>query len=138
MAALSPGVQHKSNKSGYGFRDKGKAQDNKVPPSKGQGLSKKGLKWAGAAAAGLLGGTGTGYKMGFLGRPKHGSRNHYDHKTASYEENQRLYYKEGQEFQNQSRWGAFAKAAAPAPTTSIFVMIGYVVSFFITAWIIHI
>ncbi|KAK2819105.1 hypothetical protein Q5P01_024666 [Channa striata] len=138
MAALCPGVQYASSKRGYGFRGRGKGHDNKAPSSQGQGLPKQGLKWAGAAAAGVLGGTGTGYKLGFLGRPKHGSKNHHDHKTASYEENQRLYYKENQGFQNQSLRRAFVKAAAPAPTTSILLKFGHVVSFFIVAWINHI
>lgn len=135
MAALCPGAQYASSKRGYGFRGRGKGDGDKAPPSQSQGLSKQGLKWAGAAAAGVLGGTGTGYGLGFLGRPKHGSRNHYHHKTASYEEDQRRYYNDSQGNHNRSLWRAFVKAAAPAPTSNIFLTFGQAVSFLIAAWI---
>lgn len=134
MAALCPGVQYASSKNGFGFRGRGKGGGNKAPPSQSQGLSKQGLKWAGTAAAGVLGGTGTGYGLGFLGRPKHGSRNH-DHKIASSEEDQRHYYNEDQGKRNQSLWRAFVKAAAPAPTSNIFLTFGHLVYFLMAAWI---
>uniref|UniRef100_A0A8D0A6Y9 Shadow of prion protein 2 n=1 Tax=Sander lucioperca TaxID=283035 RepID=A0A8D0A6Y9_SANLU len=85
MAALCPGAYSKR-----GFKGRGKSDGDKAPPSQSRGLPKQGLKWAGAAvAAGMLGGTGTGYGLGFFGRPKHGSGNHHGHKTASSEQDQR-------------------------------------------------
>lgn len=135
MAALCPGAQYAYSKRVGGFKGRGKGDGNKAPPSESRGLSKQGLKWAGAAAAGVLGGTGTGYGLGFLGRPKHGSGSHYSHKTSSSEQDQRLYYNERQGFRNQSLWRAFVNAAAPAPMTNIFLTLGHVVSFLIVAWI---
>lgn len=135
MAALCPGAQYAYSKRGGGSKGRGKGDGDKSSPSQSRGLSKQGLKWAGAAAAGMLGGTGTGYGLGFLGRPKHGSGNHHGHKTSSSEQDQRLYYNEGQRFHNQSLWRAFVNAAAPAPMTNIFLTLGHVVSFLIAAWI---
>ncbi|XP_042252204.1 shadow of prion protein 2 [Thunnus maccoyii] len=141
MVALCPGAQYTYGKRGGFFRG-GKKGDSKqgkegkeAPPSQSRGFSKHGLKWAGAAAAGVLGGSGTGYGLGLLGRPKHGSKNHHGHKTTSSEEDQRLYYQENQRYHNQSRWRAFVKAAAPAPTSNIFLTLGHVVPFLIAAWI---
>lgn len=131
MAALCPGVQYAYSKRGGSFRGRGKSDSSKAPPSQGRGLSKHSLKWAGAAA-GMLGGTGTGYGLGFLGRTKQGSGGHYGHKT---EQEQRFYYNERQGFRNQSLWRAFVNAAAPAPVTNIFLTLGHVVSFLIAAWI---
>ncbi|XP_035524204.1 shadow of prion protein 2 [Morone saxatilis] len=133
VAALCPGAQYAYSKRG--FRGKGKGDGSKESPSKSQGLSKQGLKWAGAAAAGVLGGTGTGYGLGFLGRSKHGSGSHHGHKTASSEQDRGLYYNERQGFRNQSLWRAFVNAAAPAPMTNIFLTLGHVVSFLIAVWI---
>uniref|UniRef100_A0A3Q2Z986 Shadow of prion protein n=1 Tax=Hippocampus comes TaxID=109280 RepID=A0A3Q2Z986_HIPCM len=108
VVALCPGAQYTYSKRGGGTHKSGKS--NKVPASKGHGLPKPGLKWAGAAAAGMLGGTGTGYGLGFLGRPKYGSRGHAGQKTES----SGRHDSHGQTFRNQSRWRAFLKAAAPA------------------------
>lgn len=135
MAALCPGAQYAYAKRGGIFKGRGKGDGDKGPPSQNRGLSKQGLKWAGAAAAGMLGGTGTGYGLGFLGKQKHRSGGHHSHKTSSHEQEQRLYYNERQEFRNQSQWRAFVKAAAPAPLTNIFLTLGHVVSFLIAVWI---
>uniref|UniRef100_A0A3Q2DTR8 Shadow of prion protein 2 n=1 Tax=Cyprinodon variegatus TaxID=28743 RepID=A0A3Q2DTR8_CYPVA len=75
-AALCPGSL---SKRGGGFKGHGKGDGSKASSS--QSLPKKGLKWAGAAGAGMLGGTGTGYGLGFIGRPKHATGNHHNHKT---------------------------------------------------------
>lgn len=131
MAALCPGVYSKRGSS----KNKGKGDGSKAPPSQGRDLSKQGLKWAGAAAAGILGGTGTGYGLGLFGKPKHGSGKHHSHKTSSSEQDQQLYPREGQNLQKQDLWRAFVKAAAPAPTANIFLTLGHVVSFLIAAWI---
>lgn len=140
-AALCPAAHCKRGGifKGKGKGDKGDKGD-KEPPSQGRGgLSKQGLKWAGAAAAGILGGTGTGYGLGLFGKPKHGSGKHHHHhhsaKSSSSEQDQRLYHDEGQRSNNQSLWRVFVKAAAPAPTTNIFLTLGHVVSFLIAAWI---
>lgn len=132
MAALCPGVQYAHSKRGGSVKARGKDDGNKAPPSQSRGRSKQGLKWAGAAAAGIMGGTGTGYGLGFLGKPKHGSGGHQGHKP---EQDKRLYYQERQRFRNQSLWRAFVKAAAPAPVSNIFLTLGHVVSFLIAAWI---
>lgn len=134
MAVLCPGAQYAYSKPG-GFKGRGKGDGNKAPTSQSRGLSKQGLKWAGAAAAGVLGGTGTGYGLGFLGKSKHGSGSHHGHKSASSEQDQRLSHNERQGFRNQSLWRAFVKAAAPAPGTNIFLTLGHVVSFLIAVWI---
>ncbi|GLD55273.1 shadow of prion protein 2 [Lates japonicus] len=134
MAALCPGAQYAYSKRGGVFKGRGKG-GAKEPPSQSGGLPKQGLKWAGAAAAGVLGGTGTGYGLGFLGRPKHGSGHHHSHKTATSEQDQRLYYSDGRGYRNQSLWRAFVNTAAPAPTTNVFLAFGHVVSFLIAAWI---
>lgn len=134
MAALCPGAQYAYGKRGSS-KGRGKGDGNKGPPSQSRGLPKQGLKWAGAAAAGVLGGTGTGYGLGFLGRPKHGSGGHRGHKTAPSEQDQQLYHNERQGFRNQSLWRAFVSAAAPAPMTNVFLTIGHVVSFLVAAWI---
>ncbi|KAK5852136.1 hypothetical protein PBY51_023632 [Eleginops maclovinus] len=131
IAALCPGVYSKR-----GFKGRGKGDDEKAPSSPGKGLSKQGLKWAGAAAAaGMLGGTGTGYGLGFFGKGKHSSGKHHGHKTSSSEQDQRLHHNESQRYNNHSLWRAFVKAAAPAPTTNIGLTLGNVLSFLIAFWI---
>ncbi|KAM3599155.1 uncharacterized protein V6R79_000982 [Siganus canaliculatus] len=135
MAALCPGAQYVYSKRGGSSKGRGKGEGNKQAPSQNRGLSKQGLKWAGAAAAGILGGTGTGYGLGFLGRSKHGSGGHYSHHKTSSSEDRHHYYNERQGFHNQSLWRAFVNAAAPAPITNIFLTLGHVVSFLIAAWI---
>ncbi|XP_057675946.1 shadow of prion protein 2 [Corythoichthys intestinalis] len=115
IVALCPGAQYTHSK-----RAQKGGKSNKTPASKGPGLPKQGLKWAGAA--GMLGGTGTGYGLGFLGRAKHGSRGHAGHKTASTENH-------GQTFYNQSRWRAFLKAAAPAHMSNLFFTMRHALTF---------
>lgn len=132
MAALCPGTRYASCKRGFGFRGRGKGDGNKAPPSQSQGLTKQGLKWAGAAAAGALG--GTGYGLGLLGRPKHGSRNHFD-KAASSDNDQWRYYNDSQGNPHRSVWRGSVTAAGPAsPTSSIFTF-GHVVCFAIATWV---
>ncbi|KAF7665361.1 hypothetical protein LDENG_00145150 [Lucifuga dentata] len=136
MAALCPGAQYAYSKRGGLFRGRGKADGlgNKAPPFQSRSFSKQGLKWAGAAAAaGVLGGSGTGYGLGFFNRPKYGSAKIYGHETASSEKNPPLYYHEGQRFHNQSHQSALS--AATAHRSNIFLTLGHVVSFFITAWL---
>ncbi|XP_035805568.1 shadow of prion protein 2 [Amphiprion ocellaris] len=132
VAALCPGAQYAYSKRGGVFRGRGKGDGNKESPSQSKGLSKQGLKWAGAAAAGMLGGTGTGYGLGFLGKPKHGSGSHYSRKT---EQDQQVYYQESQRYHNQSLWRSFVNGAAPAPVANVFLTLGFVMSFLTAAWI---
>lgn len=131
IAALCPGAPYAYSKRAGSFR--GRGTGNKAPPSQNRGLSKQGVKWAGAAAAGMLGGTGTGYGLGFLGKPKHGSGNNYGHKAVASEQDRQLYYQ--QRCCNQSLWRAFVKGAAPAPATHLFLRLGHVVPFLTAAWI---
>lgn len=125
-AALCPGSL---SKRGGGFKGHGKGDGSKASSS--QGLPKKGLKWAGAAGAGMLGGTGTGYGLGFIGRPKHATGNHHNHKT----EHQQPNYQENQRYNNRSIWRAFVRGSAPAMERSFFLTIGHVVPFLTAAWI---
>ncbi|XP_034458975.1 shadow of prion protein 2 [Hippoglossus hippoglossus] len=132
MAALCP--QLADGKRGGIFKGRGKGDGNKPPSSKSQGLSKQGLKLAGAAAAaGILGGTGTGYGLGFLGKPKHHGGRH-GHKSSS-EKDQRPHRDEGRGRQNQSLWRALVNTATPAHPTNIFLTVGQVASFLVAAWI---
>lgn len=135
IVALCPGAQYTYSKRGSVFKVGKKGDGNKGPPSQSRGFSKQGLKWAGAAAAGVLGGTGTGYGLGFLGKPKHGSRHHYGQKTSHSEKDEKIYYHEGRGSRNQSRWRAFVNTAAPAPMSNIFLTLGHVVPFLIAVWI---
>ncbi|XP_047425485.1 shadow of prion protein 2 [Mugil cephalus] len=135
MTALCPGAQYAYSKRGGFFKGRGKGDDKKVSPSQSGGLSKQGLKWAGAAAAaGMLGGTGTGLGLGFLGKPKHGSKSQHGHKksSSSSEQERQVYYQEGQQNHNQSPWRSFVSGAAP---TNMFLTVGRVVPFLTAAWI---
>lgn len=84
-------------------------------------MSKPGLKRVGAAAAGILG--GTGYGMGLLGKGKHGS----GHKKTS--SDQQMYYGDGQRFGNRSQ----RNAAAPT-SNECAVIFGCVVPFLTATW----
>lgn len=128
VAALCPAF----SKRGGSFRGHGKGDGDKASPSQSRGLSKKGLKWAGAAAAGMLGGTGTGYGLGFLGRPKHGTRNHRNHKT---EQHQQPYYQETQKHNNQSLWRVIVSGSPPDPGRNLFLPLGHLVPFLTATWI---
>uniref|UniRef100_A0A9J8BK03 Shadow of prion protein 2 n=2 Tax=Cyprinus carpio TaxID=7962 RepID=A0A9J8BK03_CYPCA len=79
---------------GFGGRSKGVGVPFKAPPSQSKG--RQGVKLAGAAAAGALGGAAIGYGLGSLGRPRYG----YGHDGSS-EENRR-YYPDGQGYYNRS------------------------------------
>uniref|UniRef100_A0A665VNM9 Shadow of prion protein 2 n=1 Tax=Echeneis naucrates TaxID=173247 RepID=A0A665VNM9_ECHNA len=133
MAALFPGAQYVYSKRGGGFKGRGKGDGSKSSSSQSGGLSKQGLRWAGAAA-GVLGGTGTGYGLGLFGRPKHGSGNHYGHMTYS-EQDQRLYFSERQGHHNQSLWRALVSTATPVPATNILLTLGHVSHYFVTCFI---
>ncbi|XP_061658017.1 shadow of prion protein 2 [Syngnathoides biaculeatus] len=120
IVALCPGAHYTHSKRGSGAQKGGKS--NKTPTSKGHGLPKQDLKWAGVAAARMLGGTGPG----ILGRPKlGGSRGHAGHNAASAER----YYGQGQTFSNQSRWRAFLKGGAPAHMSNLFLTLGHTLTF---------
>jgi len=129
MAALCSGAEGKRGGLFKG-RGKGDDDDDKAPPAQNRGLSKKGLKWAGAgaAAAGMLGGTGTGLGMKLFGKIKHRSGSHQSHKKASSGQDHRLKH-------NERSPNQFAKSAAAAPTTNVFFTLGHAVFFLIAAWI---
>ncbi|XP_033832277.2 shadow of prion protein 2 [Periophthalmus magnuspinnatus] len=101
-------------KRGALFRGKGKEDGSKEPLQwQSKGLTKQGLRVVGAAAAaGILGGTGTGYGLGFLGKGKNKS----GQKTVS--RNQHMYHREGQTAEDQSQWNA----ASPAINNSVFLL----------------
>ncbi|RVE65747.1 hypothetical protein OJAV_G00119620 [Oryzias javanicus] len=135
LAALCP--QYACGKRGGLFRGKGKGKgdDEKTSSPQGRGLSKQGLKWAGAAAAGMLGGTGTGYGLGLFGKPKPGGGNYNKQKTASSDQGQRPHHQETQKHNNQTFWKAFVRGAAPVPEANMFVTLGHVLPFLTAAWI---
>ncbi|XP_061733181.1 shadow of prion protein 2 [Nerophis ophidion] len=123
------GALHTHSKHGAAAHKDG---SGKTPP--GGRLPKQGLKWAAAAAAatGVLGGTGTGYGLGFLGRPKHNSGGHGGGKRVSSEQR---HHQDRQRFNNQSRWRAFLRAAAPpADINSLWVTLGHTVTLVFSAW----
>uniref|UniRef100_A0A8C5HB61 Uncharacterized protein n=1 Tax=Gouania willdenowi TaxID=441366 RepID=A0A8C5HB61_GOUWI len=130
LAAVCPGP-HYAHSRGV-FKGRGKGDSNKGGSSHGGGLSKQGAKWAGSAAAGMLGGTGTGYGLGFLGRPKHLSKSHYHSHKA---QDQLHHQRETQKVNNHPLWRAFVKGEAPAPMTSVCLTIGHVMPFLTAAWI---
>ena len=127
MAALCSGVHYVPSKRGGTFKARGKSDGPQTAPSQGRGLPKPGLKWAGAAA-GILGGTGTGYGLGFLGRHKHGPGSRHSQRAE-------LAQGQGRGFHNQSAWRAFARAAAPVSTSNVFLTLAHTVSILITVWI---
>uniref|UniRef100_A0A1A7W6S9 Shadow of prion protein 2 n=1 Tax=Iconisemion striatum TaxID=60296 RepID=A0A1A7W6S9_9TELE len=128
LAALCPAA---NSKRGGSSKARGKSDGEKASPSQGRGLSKQGLKWAGAAAAGMLGGTGTGYGLGFFGKSKHKTGKH---KTTSSEQQQQAHDQENQRNPNQSAWSAFVRGAAPAKSSNHFLTLGHVLAFLTAAW----
>lgn len=134
MAALCPGVQYAYSKRGGSAKGRGgKSDESKASPSQSRGLSKQGLKWAGAAAAGMLGGTGTGYGLGFLGKNKHGGGGRHGHGVPQQDQKQHQHERQG--FRNQSLWRVFVRGAAPAPATNVLLTLGHVMCFMVVAWI---
>ncbi|XP_043106689.1 shadow of prion protein 2 [Puntigrus tetrazona] len=69
LASLHPWA-HCKRGGGFGGRSKGAGLPDRAPPSQSKG--RQGLKLAGAAAAGALGGAAIGYGLGSLGRPRYG------------------------------------------------------------------
>ncbi|TRY57716.1 hypothetical protein DNTS_025926 [Danionella cerebrum] len=98
LASLSPCVLCKRGFGGRGKvgTSKGGGLPAKAPPSQSKG-SRNGLKLAGAAAAGAIGGAAIGYGLGSLGRPRYGHG--YGYGYDGYSEEDRRYY-----HQNQSDW----------------------------------
>ncbi|KAK5610484.1 hypothetical protein CRENBAI_004195 [Crenichthys baileyi] len=127
ITALCPGSL---SKRGGGVKGRGKSDGDQASSSQSRGLSKKGLKGAGSAAAGMLG--GKGYRLGFIGKPKHGTGNHHSHKT---EQHQQPAYQETQRYNNQSLWRAFVRGSAPATGRNFLLTLGHGVPFLTTAWI---
>ncbi|XP_042620848.1 uncharacterized protein LOC109076590 [Cyprinus carpio] len=107
---------------GFGGRSKGVGVPFKAPPSQSKG--RQGVKLAGAAAAGALGGAAIGYGLGSLGRPRYG----YGHDGSS-EENRR-YYPDGQGYYNRSDGRYYRNAGSSEHMTNVLVILGTVAHIF--------
>ncbi|XP_062340807.1 sodium- and chloride-dependent GABA transporter 1-like [Osmerus eperlanus] len=112
---------------GFKGRGKGVGLGGKAPPSQSRGSSKQGLKLAGAAAAGALGGAAIGYGLGSLGRPGHGYGRGYGTDSDDY-------YPEGQGFHNQSDWRLYRSASDPAPKSNVVATLGSALLLCLGGW----
>lgn len=124
VAALCPWA-HCKRGGGFGSRGKGVGMGAKAPPPQTKGSSRQGLKLAGAAAAGALGGAAIGYGLGSLGRPRYG----YGHDVSS-EEDRRYYYPDGPGYHNRSDWRYNRNAAGSEHIASILISLGTVTHVF--------
>ncbi|KAI1882555.1 hypothetical protein AGOR_G00251950 [Albula goreensis] len=95
----------------------------------------QGLKLAGAAAAGALGGAALGYGLGSLGRPRYGYGYGYGYDDDSSEEDRRFYYAGGPGYRNQSDWRYYRGASTPGRLPSMPLVLGAVVSVILGNWI---
>ncbi|XP_062409598.1 shadow of prion protein 2 [Sardina pilchardus] len=136
-ATLCPSVQGKRG-GGGGFRGRGKGvgMGSKVPSSQSGGSSKQGLKMAGAAAAGAIGGAAIGYGLGSLGKNRYGHG--YGHGQGhgygnGYGEDRRGYYQEGPGF-NQSSYRYHKGAAAGGPVASVLTVLVPLVPLVLAQW----
>lgn len=132
VATLCPGVQSRRGGGARG-RHRGVGVGARGPPRRSQGSSRQGLKLAGAAAAGALGGAALGYGLGSLGRPRYGYG--YGYGDDSSEEDRRFYYTDGLGYQNRSDWRYYRGAASSGPLPSIPVVLGLVVSVVLGNWV---
>lgn len=126
VTSLCP-LAHCKRGGGFGSRGKGVGLGAKAPSSQTKGSSRQGLKLAGAAAAGALGGAAIGYGLGSLGRPRYG----YD---VSAEENRR-YNPDGSGYHNRSDWRYNRNTAGSKHMTSILISLGTVTHIFLLNWI---
>lgn len=149
-AALCPSTQAKRG-GGFGGRGRGRGWGrgvgvgNKVPSTQNRGSSsKQGLKLAGAAAAGALGGAAVGYGLSSMGQNQHyggygrGYGHGYGHGYDSSEEDQRGYYPEGYGYaNNQSDYRYRRGAAGPGPAGwgALTVLLVALVPLFWVQWV---
>nr|XP_055064675.1 shadow of prion protein 2 [Misgurnus anguillicaudatus] len=119
VATLCPWANCKRG-GGFGSRGKGGGLGAKAPPSQSKGSSRQGLKLAGAAAAGAIGGAAIGYGLGSLGRPRYGYS----------EEDRRYYYPDGREYYNGSDWRYNKNAAGAERMASILISLATVTHIF--------
>ncbi|KAL7848067.1 hypothetical protein AOLI_G00227850 [Acnodon oligacanthus] len=104
----------------------------KSPPTQSKGSSKQGLKLAGAAAAGAIGGAAIGYGLGSLGRPRYGYGYGYGYDGDSSEEDRR-YYPDGPGYHNRSDGRYYRGRSSSGPTLNTLLIIGAVLSIFLWA-----
>lgn len=123
VASLCPWA-HCKRGGGFGSMGKGVGLGAKAPPSQVKGSSRQGLKLAGAAAAGALGGAAIGYGLGSLGRPRYG----YGYDVSSEEE--RRYYHDGPGYHNRSDWRYNRNTADSKHMASILISLGTVTHVF--------
>lgn len=122
VAALCPWVHCKLG-GRLGSRGKGVGLWAKAPPPQTKSSSRQGLKLAGAAAAGALGGAAIGYGLGSLGRPRYG----YGYDVSS-EEDRR--YLDGPGYHNRSDWRYNRNTAGSEHMASILISLGTVTHVF--------
>ncbi|XP_026130428.1 shadow of prion protein-like [Carassius auratus] len=122
LASLYPWANCRRG-GGFGGRGKGVGVPAKAPPSQSKG--RQGLKLAGAAAAGALGGAVIGYGLGSLGRPRYG----YGYDGSS--EDDRRYYPDGQGYYNRSDWRYYRNTGSTDHVTSVLIILGTVTHIFI-------
>ncbi|XP_073686041.1 shadow of prion protein 2 [Garra rufa] len=116
LASLYPRA-HCKRGGGFGGRGKGVGLPARAPPSHSKG--RQGLKLAGAAAAGALGGAAIGYGLGSLGRPRYGYGS----------EDDRRYYPDGPGY-NGSDWRYHRNTGSSEHVASILITLGTVAHVF--------
>ncbi|XP_050977654.1 shadow of prion protein 2 [Labeo rohita] len=122
LASLYPSA-HCKRGGGFGGRGKGVGLPARAPPSHSKG--RQGLKLAGAAAAGALGGAAIGYGLGSLGRPRYGYGYGYDGSSEEY----RRYYPDGQGY-NRSDWQHYRNTGSSEHVASVLITLGTVAHIF--------
>lgn len=108
---------------------------SKTPPTQSKGSSKQGLKMAGAAAAGAIGGAAIGYGLGSLGRPRYGhGYGHgygYGYDGDYSEEDRRYYHPDGPGYYNRSDLRYYKGGGSSGPILNTLLIIGSALCIFI-------
>ncbi|XP_007255021.2 shadow of prion protein 2 [Astyanax mexicanus] len=125
VASLCPWASGKKGGM-FGGRGKGVGMGGKTPPTQSKGSSKQGLKMAGAAAAGAIGGAAIGYGLGSLGRPRYGHGYGYDYS----EEDRRYHHPDGPGYYNRSDLRYYKGGGSSGPILNTLLIIGSVLSIF--------
>lgn len=136
VASFSPQA---SCKRGGGFwgRSKGVGMRGKSSPPESKGSSKQGLKLAGAAAAGAIGGAAIGYGLGSLGRPRygHGYGHGYGYGYGGdSSEDGRYYYPDGPGNYNRSDLRYYRGGCRPGAPLSALLVTGMALTTLIWDW----
>ncbi|XP_035235381.1 prion protein a [Anguilla anguilla] len=127
---------------GFGGRMGGMRMGARAPPIQTHRSSNTGMKMAGAAAAGALGGAVVGHGLSSMGRPGygyggyggygHGGYGGYPRYGGGYASGGRR-YENGGEFRNETD-GEYYYDSSPSHDTSAFVILGSMISFMMGHW----